>query len=202
MPKKRVADIARERGLEPAEVARRLAVAGVKLSGDTVDEAAAARALGGSRPARNGKAKPVPGPVGRAAEPVAPHRPPLPAAQASQAPGALGSGRPARSGAPAGQRRRRASRGPRSDGPRGGGRDVLPPEGGGARPRPTAACGSPAGRAPARPQRGGQLGRRRRVVIDIAGLASAARHPQPGPRPPRPGHRARSARRRRSRRGR
>ena len=53
MPKKRVADIARERGLEPAEVARRLAEAGVKLSGDAVDEAAAARALGGSRPARS-----------------------------------------------------------------------------------------------------------------------------------------------------
>ena len=52
MPKKRVADIARERGLEPAEVARRLAEAGVKLSGDAVDEAAAARALGGSRPGR------------------------------------------------------------------------------------------------------------------------------------------------------
>src|SRR5881398_1574342 len=98
MPKKRVADIARERGLEPAEVARRLAVAGVKLSGDTVDEAAAARALGGSRPARNGKAKPVPGPVGRAAEPVAPHRPPQPAA-AQGAPAAQ-----ARAGQAQGQR--------------------------------------------------------------------------------------------------
>ena len=51
MPKKRVADIARERGLEPAEVARRLAEAGVKLSGDAVDEAAAAR-LTALRPRR------------------------------------------------------------------------------------------------------------------------------------------------------
>jgi hypothetical protein len=47
MPRKRVADIARERGLDPGEVARRLAEAGVRLQGDTVDEAAAARAHGG-----------------------------------------------------------------------------------------------------------------------------------------------------------
>src|SRR3954454_1552665 len=62
MPKKRVADIARERGLEPAEVARRLAAAGVRLAGDTVDEAAAARALGGSRPVRAEK-RPVVAPA-------------------------------------------------------------------------------------------------------------------------------------------
>src|SRR4051794_29988378 len=152
MPKKRVADIARERGLEPAEVARRLAAAGVKLSGDTVDEAAAARALGGSRPARNGKRQGPPEPLGRAAQPVAPHRPAAaPNAQAqAQQPRAGGpggqngpqgqrTGQPRPGGAPgAGQR---PGGPPRSGGgpgrPRGGGgrgEGFLPPQGGGARP--------------------------------------------------------------------
>src|SRR5918911_893815 len=78
MPKKRVADSARERGLEPAEVARRLAAAGVRLSGDTVDEAAAARALGGSRPVRTEK-------PAAAAVATAPPPPPGPATQPANA---------------------------------------------------------------------------------------------------------------------
>ena len=161
MPKKRVADIARERGLEPAEVARRLAEAGVKLSGDAVDEAAAARALGGSRPARSKIAAvaaapprvPVPtAPVGSSASlrggaervrpPTAPRAPRLRALPA----------RPARLRAPAAASTARAS--PRAAAP---GR--VP-----ARARP-ARClrGSraPSAQAPARPR-----GRRRRVVID------------------------------------
>src|ERR1700712_3424475 len=69
MPKRRVADIARERGLDPGEVARRLAEAGVRLQGDTVDEAAAARALGGGR--SNRAARPAP-PAARAPPPAAP----------------------------------------------------------------------------------------------------------------------------------
>src|SRR5476649_1877710 len=90
MPKKRVADIARERGLEPAEVARRLAEAGVKLSGDAVDEAAAARALGGSRPARSKIA----------AVAAAPARVPVPTAPVgSSRPSAASAARPA-AGAP------------------------------------------------------------------------------------------------------
>src|SRR5690349_57627 len=139
MPKKRVADIARERGLEPAEVARRLAAAGVKLSGDTVDEAAAARALGGSRPARNGKRQGPPEPLGRAAQPVAPHRP----AQPQGAAGAQAQARPGgTAGGPQGQRpggqQGRPGGPPRSGGGGGGqgrpgggrGEVFLPPEGG------------------------------------------------------------------------
>src|SRR3954465_2957104 len=103
MPKKRVADIARERGLEPSEVARRLAAAGVKLSGDTVDEAAAARALGGSRPARNGKRQGPPQPIGRAAPPLPPHPPAQPAQGAAAAQGQARPSAPGQPGtAPAG----------------------------------------------------------------------------------------------------
>src|SRR4051794_39448024 len=126
MPKKRVADIARERGLEPAEVARRLAEAGVKLSGDTVDEAAAARALGGSRPARNGKRQAaVPTPLGRAAEPVEPHRPARPAA--ASAPQGQRSGAPAQAQQSAG-----APQGRSSAPPQGRPGSSAPREGGGA----------------------------------------------------------------------
>ena len=50
MAKRRITDIARERGLDPNEVAARLHEAGVAVRGDLVDEAAAARALAGSRP--------------------------------------------------------------------------------------------------------------------------------------------------------
>src|SRR4051812_25130551 len=163
MPKKRVADIARERGLEPAEVARRLAAAVVKLSGDTVDEAAAARALGGSRPARNGKRQGPPEPIGRAAQPVAPHRPagpPTPQAQTQQPRAGGGGGQGQQNGPQAQRTGQRPGGPPRSGGaparPPGtgtGGRGevFLPPEGGGARPRPTAATpGGPPARA-ARP---------------------------------------------------
>ena len=148
MPKKRVADIARERGLEPAEVARRLAEAGVKLSGDTVDEAAAARALGGGRPARNGKGRPA-----------------AAAAATATRPAAAAPARPAPAPAPAPQAPRPA---PAEAGP-------SPAQGGGARPRPDQRPpGSTNFPRTARPQRsGGALGRRRRVVID-----SGASRPQ------------------------
>src|SRR6516165_8661549 len=140
MPKKRVADIARERGLEPAEVARRLALAGVKLSGDTVDEAAAARALGGSRPARNGRAR---GNAPAAARPAAAPAPATAPARTPAEPAAA-----PRTAMPPGRR----------DGDEVSQSDLsLTREGGGARPRPTG--GGPAGRV-ARPQRGGAAGRR------------------------------------------
>src|SRR5262245_38519943 len=54
MAKRRITDIARERGLDPNEVAARLFEAGVAIRGDLVDEAAAARALAGSRPSGAG----------------------------------------------------------------------------------------------------------------------------------------------------
>src|ERR1700710_1631129 len=115
MPKKRVADIARERGLEPAEVARRLAEAGVKLSGDAVDEAAAARALGGSRPARSKIAVVAAAPP-RVPVPTAPvgSSRPSPAAQAARPAGGPAGAAPAR---PAGAPGQAPRPGGRVDGP-------------------------------------------------------------------------------------
>jgi translation initiation factor IF-2 len=169
MPKKRVADIARERGLEPAEVARRLAEAGVKLSGDAVDEAAAARALGGSRPARSKIATVA----------AAPPRVPVPTAPvgSSRPSAAAAAARPAANG-PAGAAPARPAGAP-GQAPRPGGRVDGPgvTEGGGARPRP--GPGTPGSLPPrlSRPQRAGAgatAGRRRRVVIDT-GAARPAR---------------------------
>ena len=48
MAKRRIVEIARERGLDPNEVARVLFEAGVPIQRDMVDEVAAARALAGS----------------------------------------------------------------------------------------------------------------------------------------------------------
>ena len=140
MPRKRVADIARERGLDPGEVARRLAEAGVRLQGDTVDEAAAARALGGGR-------------SNRAARPAA---------------GDARAGR--RAGASRGPCRRRSASRSRGSGRRAPGRAAT--RGRRRRDRPAAGNGAganpPGGSRVARPQRGPQLGGRRRVVIDTA----------------------------------
>ena len=141
MPRKRVADIARERGLDPGEVARRLAEAGVRLQGDTVDEAAAARALGGGRSNRAARPRP------RGAR----------GARRCAAPGALGGARRAP------PRPRPARRRPQRGGQR--------PAAGGVAARPAAAAAAanpPGGSRVARPQRGPSLGGRRRVVIDTA----------------------------------
>src|SRR3954471_12960497 len=98
MPRKRVADIARERGLDPGEVARRLAEAGVRLQGDTVDEAAAARALGGGRSNRAARpAPPAPTPPAAPRPPAPPAGGPRPAPAAPAAAGA-GAARPAGGG--------------------------------------------------------------------------------------------------------
>src|SRR5690242_12017176 len=83
MAKRRITDIARERGLDPNEVASRLAEAGVAIRGDTVDEAAAARALAGSRPvARTASPTATARPAARVAAPPPSHpqalRPPAP----------------------------------------------------------------------------------------------------------------------------
>ena len=144
MPRKRVADIARERGLDPGEVARRLAEAGVRLQGDTVDEAAAARALGGSRPARSARAATAP-------QATSGRQAPVKAAPVAAAPA------PARVEAeePRPQRASEARPAPGSNG-------------GGGGPRPAPGKGTGAGSRVARPQRGGASGGRRRVVIDTA----------------------------------
>ncbi len=58
MAKRRIVEIARERGLDPNEVARVLFEAGVPIQRDMVDEVAAARALAGSKPQKPAKKKP------------------------------------------------------------------------------------------------------------------------------------------------
>ncbi len=146
MPRKRVADIARERGLDPGEVARRLAEAGVRLQGDTVDEAAAARALGGGRPNRAG--------ASRAARRA---RAPPPAAAPAPAPAGRSSRASRRPAAPG----RRARQGQRPAA--GGGR----PPGRRQRRRRRRQPARRLARAPAR-SAAAQLGGRRRVVIDTA----------------------------------
>ena len=203
MAKRRITDIARERGLDPNEVAARLHEAGVAIRGDLVDEAAAARALAGSRPTGAGaKTAQAPAPV-RAATRKAPPPPPVPPAHpqamAPPPPPRAPVERPARPDAarPARPTTRPevARGGPRPDGlgrgaPRqdGLGRGAPRPDGLGPRaarpdsPRPGAPAGPPAGGAPgapgaagrARPQRGVPAGKRRRVVID----SQAARGPR------------------------
>ena len=166
MPKKRVADIARERGLEPAEVARRLAEAGVKLSGDAVDEAAAARALGGSRPARS-KVSAVAAAPTRVPVPTAPVGIVATLRSRGVRPERSRRSAPARSGAPS-QGSRAGPAAVASTAPvsaRAAVRDRGPGR------------GTPGSLPPrlSRPQRSGAAaGRRRRVVIDT-GAARPAR---------------------------
>src|SRR3977135_2706883 len=102
MPRQRVGDIARERGLDPGEVARRLAEAGVRLQGDTVDEAAAARAPGGGRSNRAARAAPParPGPPAPPAR-RSPRLPRLPPARRGSGPLPVLRARPPRPTAPA-----------------------------------------------------------------------------------------------------
>ena len=167
MAKRRIVEIARERGLDPNEVARVLFEAGVPIQRDMVDEVAAARALAGSKPkkapvkkkaaatpaARKAAADAPPAPDPAAAHPNAIKiEPPAPPKEEKPAAAASGS-----------------ERAPRSDAPRqarttGGSRFAPPPP-----PGDTAA---PFGRS--RPQRGVPQGKKRRVVID----SQAARGPR------------------------
>ncbi len=168
MAKRRIVEIARERGLDPNEVARVLFEAGVPIQRDMVDEVAAARALAGSKPKKppvKKKAPPTaaakkaaaaaPAPVDPAAahpnaikpEPPAPPKVEKPAAEAAPR-----TARPARSDAP---RQARSS---------GGSRFAPPP--------PPSSTAAPFGRS--RPQRGVPQGKKRRVVID----SQAARGPR------------------------
>ena len=133
MAKRRITDIARERGLDPNEVAARLFEAGVAIRGDLVDEAAAARALAGSRPTGAGAkaaaqtAAPVRTATGRKVVAAAP----APAARPSRRPCAR---RLRRARRPTARPVTRARRGPtapapaRPDAPRG-----PRPDGAGAR---------------------------------------------------------------------
>src|SRR3954454_24036113 len=110
MAKRRITDIARERGLDPNEVAARLHEAGVAIRGDLVDEAAAARALAGSRPTgagaktaqatapvRTATRKPPPPPPAPPAHPqaMAPPPPPRPPVERPARPARPDAARPA-----------------------------------------------------------------------------------------------------------
>jgi translation initiation factor IF-2 len=129
MAKRRITDIARERGLDPNEVAARLHEAGVAVRGDLVDEAAAARALAGSRPTGAGaKAAaqtiaPVRGStIARKPPPAAPAPPAHPQAMAPPPPPRPPADRPARPTRPDAARsttRPDAARTPRPDAARG-----------------------------------------------------------------------------------
>ena len=166
MAKRRIVEIARERGLDPNEVARVLFEAGVPIQRDMVDEVAAARALAGSKPKKPPvKKKPVATAQrsSAAAKAAAEAKPVDPAAAHPNAikpepvePPKEKKEEPAATAAP---RAPRDDRAPRSSG---GSRFAPPPPPGGA----------PAGRA--RPQRGVPQGKKRRVVID----SQAARGPR------------------------
>ena len=168
MAKRRIVEIARERGLDPNEVARVLFEAGVPIQRDMVDEVAAARALAGSKPKKapvKKKAAATP-----AARKAAADAPPAPDPAATH-PNAIKIEPPAppKEEKPAAAAAGGAERAPRSDAPRqarttGGSRFAPPPP-----PGDTAA---PFGRS--RPQRGVPQGKKRRVVID----SQAARGPR------------------------
>jgi translation initiation factor IF-2 len=168
MAKRRITDIARERGLDPNEVASRLAEAGVAIRGDTVDEAAAARALAGSRPvARSAPETATARPAARVAVPPPSHpqamRPPTPEPRPRQP-----ENRPPRAGqrpdgnAPRPPRDGNARSGPRPDGL---GQRAARPDGLGPRaPRPDGLgqrAARPDGLGPRAPRPGDGPGRPR-----------------------------------------
>ena len=166
MAKRRIVEIARERGLDPNEVARVLFEAGVPIQRDMVDEVAAARALAGSKPKKapvKKKAAATP-----AARKPAAGAPPAPDPAAAH-PNAIKIEPPAppKEEKPAASTTERAPRtdsAPRQARTTGGSRFAPPPP-----PGDTAA---PFGRS--RPQRGVPQGKKRRVVID----SQAARGPR------------------------
>ena len=166
MAKRRIVEIARERGLDPNEVARVLFEAGVPIQRDMVDEVAAARALAGSKPKKAPvKKKAAATPAARKAAADAPPAPDPAAAH----PNAITIEPPAppKEEKPAASTTERAPRtdsAPRQARTTGGSRFAPPPP-----PGDTAA---PFGRS--RPQRGVPQGKKRRVVID----SQAARGPR------------------------
>ncbi len=163
MAKRRIVEIARERGLDPNEVARVLFEAGVPIQRDMVDEVAAARALAGSKPKKPPAKKKAA--TATATKPVASAPPADPAAAHPNAIQPEPPAPPKEEAAPAEPARERP---PRNDGPRpqrtSGGSRFAPP--------PPPAGGTPFGRS--RPQRGVPQGKKRRVVID----SQAARGPR------------------------
>ncbi len=169
MAKRRIVEIARERGLDPNEVARVLFEAGVPIQRDVVDEVAAARALAGSKPKKTPvKKKPAAAKMSSTSTPAVPAPDP-----AAAHPNAIQPEPPAPSKVekpvPAAVSGERSERAPRSDAPRqtrssGGSRFAPPP--------PPSATAAPFGRS--RPQRGVPQGKKRRVVID----SQAARGPR------------------------
>ena len=169
MAKRRIVEIARERGLDPNEVARVLFEAGVPIQRDMVDEVAAARALAGSKPKKAPiKKKAAATPAARKAAADAPPAPDPAAAHPNaikiEPPAPPKEKKPTTSAESGTERAPRADSAPRQARTTGGSRFAPPPP-----PGDTAA---PFGRS--RPQRGVPQGKKRRVVID----SQAARGPR------------------------
>ena len=173
MAKRRIVEIARERGLDPNEVARVLFEAGVPIQRDMVDEVAAARALAGSKPKKPpAKKKPVlakrPSTVKGAAEVK-------PADPAASHPNAI---KPDPVPLPKKDEAAPAAAAPRGERPATGDRAARPTSGGSRFAPPPPPGGAPAGRA--RPQRGVPQGKKRRVVIDSQAARGPRERPQRG----------------------
>ncbi len=173
MAKRRIVEIARERGLDPNEVARVLFEAGVPIQRDMVDEVAAARALAGSKPKKPpAKKKPVlakrPSTVKGAAEVK-------PADPAASHPNAI---KPEPVPLPKKDEAAPAAAAPRGERPATGDRAARPTSGGSRFAPPPPPGGAPAGRA--RPQRGVPQGKKRRVVIDSQAARGPRERPQRG----------------------
>jgi translation initiation factor IF-2 len=210
MAKKRVHEIAKERGITSKEALEVLRKAGleVKVAASSVEEADAARAFGNGASASVPAAEPAQEAPAKAAE--APKRAKPRREKAVPTPQRESGPPPARPGIepPAGEPVRRA--GPEGRGPRIL-QDAPPPQperpkqndrqaggrgaGGASKPGEPGAPGGDGGPRPARGGRGeagGQGGRRRRVVID----SQAARRDRVPPPPQQPARRGRGRRRR------
>jgi translation initiation factor IF-2 len=175
MAKRRIVEIARERGLDPNEVARVLFEAGVPIQRDMVDEVAAARALAGSKP-KKPPAKKKPAAAAKkpaTAKGAAEAKPVDPAAAHPNAikPEPVEPPKKKEEAAPAAAAGERPARDTRPPRPTSGGSRFAPP------PPPG---GTPAGRA--RPQRGVPQGKKRRVVIDSQAARGPRERPQRGGR--------------------
>jgi translation initiation factor IF-2 len=177
MAKKRVHQIAKERGISSKEVLAILQQAGldVKAAASSVDEADIARAFGNGAAADGGSAAPAPAaPAEGAAEP------------ADEDGGARPSG--AQGASREGDGRGRGEDSAGGEGAAGSAPQQRPPQQGQRRP------GDGRTRRPTRGEggTGGGAGRRRRVVID----SQASRRDRPGPPPQQPLRRGRGRRRR------
>jgi len=180
MAKKRVYEIAKEKGVSSKDLLEALRAAGVevKAAASTVDEADAARVLSAAAGAGNGKpdgaaaAQPEAAPKPQAAKPAAPSKPKPPP----------GDGRAPQPPRPQGQSQRQA-RPQGQQRPQGQGQPRPPQQGkpaqGQGRPSGGQSGSAPSQRPAGGRPGGGGGGRRRRVVIDSQASRRQAPHPPP-----------------------